>query len=332
MIPTRHLVLYELLPLVSAGCELAETIKALLPFFQDLCSSEHNQIHAIRKRPRIVSIDHNHVRIWDVGTGDLLKSWEKDYSISACLSPDGKTIAFASAYPIWDPASITLYDTITGDVKHTLKGHIAGVNVLCLSPDSRFIASGSTDVTVRLWDVTHGSLLFTLPHLSSVRSLCYSPDGQTIASVGEVIKIWNTTDGSLIHTFKTHSWIDVLRYSPNGQTIISNNGEIWDVTTGVLLQILEGVRSVCYSPDGKSKTIVSSGRNTTINVWDATIRCKWYTLKNSDSVNMVNYSPDGRYIVSAGDESMKIWDVATRQVVRTIENSGRIHSVYFYDG
>jgi WD40 repeat protein len=44
----------------------------------------------------------------------------------------------------------------TGKERATLQGHTAVVSSVAYSPDSKTLASGSFDRTIKLWDVTTG--------------------------------------------------------------------------------------------------------------------------------------------------------------------------------
>ena len=57
-------------------------------------------------------------------------------------------------------------------------------------------ASGSTDTTIKLWDMASGELLRTLTgHSVLVLSVAFSPDGRTLASgnTDSTIKLWDVS-------------------------------------------------------------------------------------------------------------------------------------------
>ena len=57
-------------------------------------------------------------------------------------------------------------------LKKTLTEHSDSVNSVCFSPDGRYIASGSFDKTIKLWEVGSGVAVKTLTgHYSGVRSI-----------------------------------------------------------------------------------------------------------------------------------------------------------------
>jgi hypothetical protein len=95
--------------------------------------------------------------------------------------------------------TIKLWDKATGEELMTFQGNAGPVMSLCVSPDGRRIASGSTDNTIKLWDTTTGEELTTLRgHTGSVMSVHFSPDGRRIASGSEdnVIRIWDASPGT----------------------------------------------------------------------------------------------------------------------------------------
>jgi glucose repression regulatory protein TUP1 len=68
-----------------------------------------------------------------------------------------------------------------------------GVTSVALSPDGRYVAAGSLDKIVRVWDVQTGHLLERLEgHKDSVYSVAFMPDGKTIVSgsLDKTLKLW----------------------------------------------------------------------------------------------------------------------------------------------
>src|SRR5262249_5114002 len=85
--------------------------------------------------------------------GALLATGTKDYTVRLWdIAPDYATVGYTS------PRSST--DAVR--LRTTLHGHTHTVEAVRFSPDGRWIASGSTDATIRLWDVATGACLHTL--------------------------------------------------------------------------------------------------------------------------------------------------------------------------
>nr|MDZ8008273.1 AAA family ATPase [Nostoc sp. DedSLP05] len=76
---------------------------------------------------------------------------------------------------------------------NTLEGHSSTVFSVGFSPDSKTLASGSYNKTIKLWDVSTGKAIKTLSeHSNSVNSVVFSPDSKTLASASadNTIKLW----------------------------------------------------------------------------------------------------------------------------------------------
>jgi WD40 repeat protein len=81
----------------------------------------------------------------------------------------------------------------TGEQVRSFEGHDDKVTSVAYSPDGKSIISGSSDMTIKLWDVATGKLTRAFEgHTSSVQSIAFSRDGKTIlsGSFDGTMKLW----------------------------------------------------------------------------------------------------------------------------------------------
>ena len=199
------------------------------------------------------------------------------------------------------------------------------------------LASGSQDLTVRLWDVGTGSLRNTLTgHTDYVYSVAFSPDGTMLASGGRdrTVRLWDVGTGSLRNTLTGHtSLVNSVAFSPDGTMLASGSWDrtvrLWDVGTGSLRNTLTGhtnlVNSVAFSPGGTM--LASGGRDRTVRLWDVGTGSLRNTLQHTSLVNSVAFSPDGTMLASGGsDSTVRLWDVGTGSLRNTL--TGHTEPVY----
>ncbi|WP_416235696.1 WD40 repeat domain-containing protein [Nodularia sp. UHCC 0506] len=86
----------------------------------------------------------------------------------------------------------------TGKLICTLSGHSHSVNSVAFSRDGQFLASGSWDNTIKLWNVATGKEIHTLSHFDHVYSVAFSPCGAWLAAGDDSgnIKIWRWAKGA----------------------------------------------------------------------------------------------------------------------------------------
>ena len=192
------------------------------------------------------------------------------------FSPDGNLVAVAGSIGVW------LYNAETGAEVALLTGHTQSVLSVAFSPDSKTLASGSWDTTIRLWDVETGHHKLSLTqHTHGIWAVVFSPDGNTLASSSYgSVRLWDVETGQHKALLKAQTGrAKALAFSPDSR-VLANSGQelpltsnnyliqLWDVTTSQHFATLEGhtseIEAVAFSPDGK--TLVSAS-------WDRTIRC-----------------------------------------------------------
>jgi WD40 repeat protein len=161
----------------------------------------------------------------------------------------------------------------SADEFNQLTGHDSAVLSIAFSLDDRWIATVSSDKTLKLWQ-PNGQLSQTLKTDTTLHAVAFSPDSQWVAAAGldGRIYLWSV-DGQTMQQFQAHAapvW--GLAVSPDGQLIASASADrtikIWH-RGGTELQTLVGHRdavwTVAFSPDGQ--TLASVSPDSTLKLW-----------------------------------------------------------------
>ena len=258
---------------------------------------------------------------------------------SLAYSPDSANVATGC-----QDGKVRLWDVATGTLSRTLEHpNVDVVYDVAYSPDGTMVASASDDWKVRLWDVETGAIIRTfIGHNSEALRVTYSPDGTTLASSDKrwTLIIWNAETGTIRHSFgRSHAPEANLVYSPDSATLVSGffrNLNVWDVETGARRHHLRGdhdLRDIAYSPNGN--TLASTFLYTEFaKIWDATTGALLHFLiGHTSDVNSVAYSPDGLRLISGGDSSVRVWDVATGSPIDILQSDQNVMGVaYSPDG
>ncbi len=75
-----------------------------------------------------------------------------------------------------------------------------GVTTVAISPGGEYVAAGSLDKSVRVWDARNGNLVDRLDgpegHKDSVYSVAFAPNGRSLVSgsLDKTIKMWELVD------------------------------------------------------------------------------------------------------------------------------------------
>ncbi len=205
----------------------------------------------------------------------------------------------------------------------TYQGHSGGVDSVAWSPDGKYIASGSTDGTVRVWEVATGNTKVTYSGLSDdVFFVAWSPDSKYIASGSRdhTVQVWDASSNSNLFIYRGHSAaVRSVSWSPDGWRIASasvdKTVQVWNAVDGSHVFTFRGhsdaVTSAVWSSSGRY--IASGSWDHTVQIWEATTGNTKVTYSgHSNVVKSVAWSPDGKQIASGGyDMTVQVWEAAT---------------------
>jgi WD40 repeat protein len=187
------------------------------------------------------------------------------------FTPDETVLASAGGNA--SDFAIHLWDVVNNQSLGTLDGHTGIVWDVAFSPNGQYLASVSSDTTLKVWDWRNKSIVFTQNYPGQVISVAFSPDGQSLA-VGGVDGVKNQIAYAAIWTYSVGSWQPLVKF-PEYVNILA----------------------LAYSPRGG--TLVGGGSSRNLQVWRASDGAPVYTLSHAHQVMDAAISPDGSTLVTA---------------------------------
>ncbi|PWJ42006.1 WD40 domain-containing protein [Sediminitomix flava] len=197
------------------------------------------------------------------------------------------------------------------------------------SPDRAYLASGSTDNKVKVWN-KDGELIYNLAgHSSLVKAIAFSPDSKFLVSAGadKKVIVWDLEKGEKqVELEQQHQFeINSLVIDPQAQYLISVSGNqgnvkvsnsvelvVWDWKTKTFLKKLSGhskaINQVSFNKKGN--LFATASYDNTIILWDKNTLSQKFKLEGHTSgvTSIVFGDNDQKLFSAAEDRQIKVWD------------------------
>jgi WD40 repeat protein len=288
---------------------------------------------------------HGQVRVWEGPTvGGLILKFARAGYLAQDLSKDGERLVVA------DGNEVQVLDARTGEVvdswNHTGNGPVMAV---AYHPRGDTVASGSRDGSICIWRPRSPLPQIRIQaHQSQISTLAFSPDGSQLVSgsgsemvgsrtLDRTLRFWDTTTGQnrLIREFDFS--IRSVAFSPDGRTLIAclTGGNVLmrrlDAATGSDLPLFEGVSEL--SRVVIYPTFSRMGEWIAAGLaWDARTG-KLLQKYEQAATPAYAFTPDGtRLLGSFNDSTLNIWNTSTGERILRLYLQGVFPIQFSPDG
>lgn len=298
------------------------------------------------------TIRENVIKLWKTDTGEpiaLLKLPNKnDIVSSVAFSPLADIlVSFSRKRSNSLNKSIHFWDLDTGDIVRTLEAN-SSTNSLSISPSGKYLAAGSSENVVSLWQLEDRSdpTNYVKKEISlsgdREKSLAFSSDERYLAAgfVDENIRVWDIERETMIGPFPEESFVSYVAFQPNSHLLASHSFggriSVWDVDNGELVKAWKAHdgsgAGLAFANDGK--TLVSAGGEV-IRLWDPINGSQQDEIEAKGYVQCIGFSPSKELLLARvntiQDYKFRYWDGMNLHPVNrhTEESLARVGDVAF---
>ncbi|MBQ9873906.1 MAG: protein kinase [Thermoguttaceae bacterium] len=212
--------------------------------------------------------------------------------------------------------------------------HADWIRSISLSPNNRFLVSGSWDRRVILWDLATGSRLFTLSEkVKNLTNVLFAPDGRTILCAGGdgTASLWDLTSNKALLRLNIGSGSTrAVAFGGTGDFFVTATEDsvvrFWNGRSGLPFKELTGFNSDVSALDlsfDNTKLVVGC-KNGTIHVVDLSDksgRTRAILSGHLGAINSLKFFPDGEWLASsAKDKTARIWNLRAGREVQKLTN------------
>ncbi|OMJ80085.1 hypothetical protein SteCoe_19732 [Stentor coeruleus] len=216
-----------------------------------------------------------------------------------------------------------------------VEGHFRAVTCIAVNKDNKIFASGSADLTVRIWDVvTRKQIMEFVGHSSEINALAIGQGSKivvsgsgdnTIRSDNRVF-VWDIVNMSCKGSLKGHSKkVQCILITSNGKYAISGGSDsiiiVWDLEKMTIFQACFGHKNSVNSILCTKTHLISASSDHKIIFWDINS----YQLVNifhrdSTSLRNLAYYPLFEYIIWSSDKNICIYSILNRQKIIELQH------------
>jgi serine/threonine protein kinase/outer membrane protein assembly factor BamB len=251
----------------------------------------------------VIGMEDGNVKIWNFRTNTIQKTLEPRQGgtiWSADVSGDGKYLVTPC-----DDSKVTVWNLEDYTTPYSFP-QPTSTKAAVFSPDDKHrLATGDRNATIRIWNLEAQIPIELSGHRGTVHALAYSLDGQRLASAGSdgTAKVWDLRN------------VDWNR---------RNN----DVTAINLAEHRGAVYGVTFCPG--CKLVATTGWDGTVRLWDAaTGEHRLEIEAHEGDAWSVSFGNEGKWVASAGQDAVKVFEVATGKEIFSYRGGRAFHVVRF---
>ena len=213
--------------------------------------------------------------------------------------------------------------------------HKTWIWALRTSIDGKWVASGSDDGTVALWELDDQGLKYcrSISFVADtgasplVRGLSFSADGAllAIATTDGKVRLWHLDQGKILHDFRAsdRTALRCVEFGPDSLTLATGADDgairLWDLKGNPLSRDGSGFRhdsavwGIRFHPNGQS--LASCSEDHSIKLWNLEGREKQTLVGHTCWVLDLRFNSDGSLLASASEDgTARLWDQEGNQV------------------
>lgn len=293
------------------------------------------------------------------GEDCIVRIWQVRVVGSSCKCPSGNSCCELSdkvrdrrsilgrkgidSAPVVIPKKVFTIDEMPLQELH---GHTSDVLDLSWS-NSDCLLTSSMDKTVRLWKVGCDQCLKIFQHTDYVTCVQFNPVDDEYFISGSIdgkVRIWSVSENHVVDWADIRDIVTAICYRPDGEgfvvgSVMGNcrfynySGDAMQLETQLCIQgrkksAGKPITGLQFSPEDSKRVMITSA-DSRVRIFDGDAVHKFKGLRRTKSQLSASFTSDGRYIISAGeDSSVYVWnyDLSVRQSPKGVKSMKTVRS------